>query len=468
MAQGRSVLRFLLLALLIGCVLVGVGLYVATTQTGIKTVLGWMWDRPVDLKLVGRGPSEPLEIANLTVANRPGFGDGPFFEADSMRLDFRPWVLVRKGFDKLELIRPRLSLVINEKGEANFGGVGGSGGWGWFFPVERIRFTEGQVRFEDRVQKKNWLAEGVGWRTTFLPAARGVTSAGWFQIGRMDWSSEQDDARLDSLNFEYKLTVLPSSSKAFPGWLSRLRGSARYDAQSAGIYQNVWGTARFGESGIIVESFHCAVYDGYLDLHGNVDYQNDRLLVKGTAEMDGMAADRLLTEGLKLNLPLSGLMTMTVTMTGEVDAALKPVGETWKAQGRAQVKRGKLVNWSWLQRVAGHVKELGNLDLENVDVEDLDAPFEVTHDTIVFHDLTVRVEGIDCTLAGSLGRGPAGRLDLVLDLDMPLAQLNLGGFGQILSAFLRGDSGRIPVRLHIRGTKKQPLVEMSMLPGVGR
>lgn len=300
-----------------------------------------------------------------------------------------------------------------------------------------------------------------------MPADRGVTAAGWFQIGRMEWSSEQD-VRLDSLNFEYKLTVLPSASKAFPGWLSRLRGSARYDAQSAGIYRNVWGTARFEESGVIVESFHCAVYDGYLDLHGNVDYQEDRLLVRGKVEMDGMAADRLLTEGLNLNLPLSGLVTMTATMMGEVDAAWKPVGETWKAQGRAQVKRGKLVNWSWLQRAAGHVKELGNLDLEDVDVEDLDAPFEVTHDTIVFHDLTVKAEGIDCALSGSLGIGPDGQLDLVLDLDMPLAQLNLGGFGQILSAFLRGDSGRIPVRLHIRGNKKQPLVEVSMLPGVGR
>lgn len=466
MAQRRSRLRFLLWVLLIGFLAGGVCLYVVTTPAGLKTVLGLVWGRSVDLKSVDGGLQGPVEMTGLSVADRPGFGEAPFFEAERVKLSFRPWVLIYRGFDELELEKPRLSLVVNEAGKANYDDLLTSGGRSLMLPVRKIELLDGQIRFEDREKDTVRIVEGVNWKTVLLPEARGIGATGWLKVEGADWILEQAH-RVVSLEVQHQVKVLRVQASEFSGWLPRLRGSVRVDAILMGLYQNVRGTARFEETGFVVAT-ECVLYGGELDLKGKVDYQKERLSVGVTAEVDNMPSERLLKEGLKLNLPLSGRVTMVAAVTGQIDAAWKPVDKTWKAHGRARIKQGKLVNWSWLKRAAGGVKELGALDLEDVDIEDLEVPFEVTHETITFHNLTATAEGIPCTLDGSLGRQPDGRLDLVLDLDMPVAQLNLGGFGQILSAFLRDDSGRIPVRLEIRGTKKQPLVEVSMLPGLSR
>ena len=101
-------------------------------------------------------------------------------------------------------------------------------------------------------------------------------------------------------------------------------------------------------------------------------------------------------------------------------------------------------------------------------VSNLEAPFEADETQIRLKGLSLLAEDIDCQLTGTIGHGMNGRLDLVLDLGVPMRRLNLGGFGQLLGAFMRNDGGRVPLRFQIGGTKKEPQVRTSLLSGLMR
>ena len=127
----------------------------------VQSQLEKSWGRKVSLVHMDLRFLPPsLRAENAIIGEDSHFKTGyPFATADKMRVSVRFWPLLRGQIEikALELDRPRIELVKNEKGEWNFSSLGqGHSGAGPQTPaarqleLERVLITDGQVAITDQ------------------------------------------------------------------------------------------------------------------------------------------------------------------------------------------------------------------------------------------------------------------------------------------------------------------------------
>ena len=197
-----------------------------------------------------------------------------------------------------------------------------------------------------------------------------------------------------------------------------------------------------------------------LDARGS----SGNLPVEAAVSLDGVEADGLLAEFLKLNLPIQGRMGLSIAMSGAVDSTLELVQKAIRAEGSAHVSEGKVVNWPLLRKVTSGVSQLGFMNFDEVPIRSLLALFRVADERIYLNKLNVKAADMDWRLGGSSGMD--GSLDLTVDVDVPASRLNIAGMqlGQTLQGLLGGAEAQIPLRIHIGGTVEDPQVKAQLQP----
>ncbi len=186
--------------------------------------------------------------------------------------------------------------------------------------------------------------------------------------------------------------------------------------------------------------------------------------VEAEISVDNVQADGLLAEFLKLSVPIQGRMGLSLAMSGAVDSTLELVQKVIRAEGRAHVSEGKVVNWPLLRRVTAGVSQLGFMNFDEIPIRSLLALFRVADERVYLSQMSVKAADMDWRLGGSTGMD--GSLDLTVDVDVPASRLNIAGMqlGQTLQGLLGGAEARIPLRIHVGGTVEDPQVKAQLQP----
>ena len=214
-----------------------------------------------------------------------------------------------------------------------------------------------------------------------------------------------------------------------------------------------------------IRNIAAKVYGGTLSGQAELDVRKPggRYPVKADISVDGAHATTLLKQALGWSVPLHGELGMKLGFAGAVDSTLEVVYSHLNAQGKAGMDQGKVVNWGLLKRAASQISQLGFLVFDEIPISGLVAPFKISDGRLVFTDVKFSAAGLDCSLSGTTGLDKD--LDYILDVDLPLSRLNVGGLnlGSALGSFI-GGGGPIPLRLKISGTVGQPSVSPSFRP----
>ena len=137
------------------------------------------------------------------------------------------------------------------------------------------------------------------------------------------------------------------------------------------------------------------------------------------------------------DLPLYGAVDMMVQVS---DAG---VG------GTADMAEGRIVKWTFLQRLLHPMAQWGLIATDEVPIKDVTVAFQVQGDEVILDGTKFTASDIVCALNGKSTSD--GLLDYVLDVEMPL---QFAGF--------RLGSGTIPIRIKIRGTANAPEVAVEI------
>jgi hypothetical protein len=178
--------------------------------------------------------------------------------------------------------------------------------------------------------------------------------------------------------------------------------------------------------------------------------------------VDSVDAAGLIREYLRLPLPLSGRLGLSVSMTGAVDSTLEVVLKQVDAQGLLSMPDGEIVNWSWLKSVASGAGQIAFLGFDRIQLSALRAPFRVRDERLFLDRLTVRADDILCALSGSGGFD--GTLDIQADIDMPARRIGSGGLnlGSALGSLPASGDAIVPVRLKLTGTASSPHLALDL------
>ncbi len=137
------------------------------------------------------------------------------------------------------------------------------------------------------------------------------------------------------------------------------------------------------------------------------------------------------------DIPLDGAVDMMVQVS---DAG---VG------GTADMAEGRIVKWTFLQRLLHPMAQWGLIATDEVPIKDVTVAFQVQGDEVILDGTKFTASDIVCALNGKSTSD--GLLDYVLDVEMPL---QFAGF--------RLGSGTIPIRIKIRGTANAPEVAVEI------
>ncbi len=294
---------------------------------------------------------------------------------------------------------------------------------------------------------------------------KGALSVAEIQVRRR----EAGDSHIRDLKVSHLLSASDLGVAGISGLLRSVKGEVTLQAEALTDGEvncrNLYAEVQVEEGVLRVDSLRAELCEGRVSVRAVVDGRQADGTLPATAEIlaEEIQASGPIREVLEWPLSVYGKVELSMAVSGAVDSSLRPVKETLRAEGIVRMAEGKVVDWTWLQQVASGVAFLSDIDLEEIPVRSLEAPFRVTEEGVFFDSLRVRAADMDCRLNGSVGS--EGRLDCTLDVDLPISQLNTGGtgLGGMLGAFFGGDS-RVPVRVLIGGTTERPQVRVQMLP----
>ncbi len=205
----KRIIIAILVAVLVLCIgIVSIPLFVsgefATAQvsnaveqaTGRKLTLL----KPPKLKL---WPDLKLEIDGATLSNPPGMFDGTTISAETLRLQLSLSELLSRqiSFQELTLVRPRLNLVVDKQGKANWDfnkGSGDAGSNDGSAPVaiERVRLApikieDGEIIYADERSGSQFKATGVNVVVSMANAQAPIDVK-----GSLNWNGERIDLQV--------------------------------------------------------------------------------------------------------------------------------------------------------------------------------------------------------------------------------------------------------------------------------
>ena len=170
----RSPLRRWIPRVLVGLAVVvvlgGVGLFAVTRSLDPVRLAGWLEPRmetalardvSVGAARVDLFPPVAIALAEVEIANPPGFQGEPLASLGELRLDLSLWELLRRrvAIDEVRILRPEIRVVVTEDGTSNAAGLGvdgheveggtGDGGEPFQVGVESIRVDEGSISYRN-------------------------------------------------------------------------------------------------------------------------------------------------------------------------------------------------------------------------------------------------------------------------------------------------------------------------------
>ncbi|MDA0711502.1 MAG: AsmA family protein, partial [bacterium] len=228
-------------------------------------------------------------------------------------------------------------------------------------------------------------------------------------------------------------SVRADSLRIFNSWISNLSAVARADTGALRV-NPITGQV-FG--GALSSSILLSTGDGMPHLSARVSLIN-------------ADAHPLIEQSLGWQVPLFGDLGLSLRVSAGLDSTLGTLPHTQRITGKAQMHRGKLVQWGILKNSLKTVESLGLLTADEVSIEEATVIFNLEARTLTLNGTQFTAAGMPCRVTGT--GEPGGKMNYDLDVDVPPARLHFGGFN--LGALLGKQA--LPVRIHIQGTTLAP------------
>lgn len=193
-------------------------------------------------------------------------------------------------------------------------------------------------------------------------------------------------------------------------------------------------------------------YGGVLSVQAVATTRSDGVGVEALASLADVPVERV-REMMMWDVPLFGLADVEATVQGVVDTSFVLA----RAEGTLEMAQGRLVQWDVLRQALAGVAHLGDLATGDVALRDVVVAFEVEGRTVRLDGTRFIAADVACRISGAGEMD--GALNYAVDVDVPAAQIRLGGFN--LGA-LMGQAATIPVRVYVRGTSTQPSIQVGV------
>jgi len=228
-------------------------------------------------------------------------------------------------------------------------------------------------------------------------------------------------------------------------------------------FTNVRGSLRISRGVVTMQNLTLNIFGGSVVTGGSLNLNSpDRPLFDLNLDLNALEAGSLLSHFTSFGHRLSGALTMSTSMKGELNDTLGLVPDALEANGKAGIKNGSLKGFKVNQSLAG----LLNLpELETIQFSDWGNDFTVHNGRLVLKDLTITALNAQYVVNGS--QGLDGTLDYRMALYLPEStgqKLNISGLaGEAINLF-KDQSGRLRLDFKVGGTTDNPKVQLDTDP----
>lgn len=175
-------------------------------------------------------------IDGLRISDRQGFGDGLFLSADhaSIALSFFSALSGDQGLGEMQIDRPRVYIVVNQRGVANYGDLVASGETdsptSIYLPVDRFRLSDGSVTYADHRDNSQTVLRGVDYKLQLGVEDQTVSAAGQLSIAALVFTTEDTTTSHSGAELAHDATLDLRRAKARIRRLALTAGSISIEA----------------------------------------------------------------------------------------------------------------------------------------------------------------------------------------------------------------------------------------------
>lgn len=175
-------------------------------------------------------------IDGLRISDRQGFGDGLFLSADhaSIALSLFSALSGDQGLGEMQIDRPRVYIVVNQRGVANYGDLVASGETdsptSIYLPVDRFRLSDGSVTYADHRDNSQTVLRGVDYKLQLGVEDQTVSAAGQLSIAALVFTTEDTATSHSGAELAHDATLDLRRAKARIRRLALTAGSISLEA----------------------------------------------------------------------------------------------------------------------------------------------------------------------------------------------------------------------------------------------
>tara|TARA_Y100000588_G_scaffold124501_3_gene136452 strand:- start:4174 stop:6165 length:1992 start_codon:yes stop_codon:yes gene_type:complete len=175
-------------------------------------------------------------IDGLRISDRQGFGDGLFLSADhaSITLSLFSALSGDQGLGEMQIDRPRVYIVVNQRGVANYGDLVASGETdrptSIYLPVDRFRLSDGSVTYADHRDNSQTVLRGVDYKLQLGVEDQTVSAAGQLSIAALVFTTEDTATSHSGAELAHDATLDLRRAKARIRRLALTAGSISLEA----------------------------------------------------------------------------------------------------------------------------------------------------------------------------------------------------------------------------------------------
>lgn len=207
-------------------------------------------------------------------------------------------------------------------------------------------------------------------------------------------------------------------------------------------------------TGMTLDAFGGTVKtDGTLDLG-----KPDRRPFDLALDVRGVESNSLLSPFTSFGRFLSGKLTLTTALRGDLDDTLGITPATLAGDGSALIAEGKLTGVPLLQKLSGF---LGAERLKEVDFQSWSQSFSIADGRLNIRDLKIGGRDADITVNGT--HGLDGGIDYAMHLRLPASVsegIRLQGVGDQLLRFFKDEEGRLNLDFTVGGDTRAPTLKL--------
>ena len=231
---------------------------------------------------------------------------------------------------------------------------------------------------------------------------------------------------------------------------------------------NASGTIVLRDGRALLDKLGMELLGGSIVMDGSYDSKPEQPLIDMEFAMKNMDIQQTVNSFYTIEkmAPIAksttGKFTTTMSLKGELDSEMMPVESTLSGGGRLQTAQVHIEKFEPLNKLAS---ELGIERLAKQTINDLNLSYRFENGRIVVDPFTVKLEGIETTIDGSMSFSQA--LDYNVKMTVPLSLLpgNIENQASALLQVINDKLGsnvsigtKIPVVLKITGTVDAPVV----------